>query len=158
VPQPPTPPTDAERLRRLVLVLLLAGMLGTATELLLLDHTEKRWQWVPFAALGAGVASGLALVVRPRPALLRSFQAAMALFLAAGLAGLWLHYRGNVEFELEMRPALTGSELAWRALKGATPALAPLALAHLGLLGLACTYRHPVRRPRPAAAGQEEQR
>ena len=35
------------------------------------------------------------------------------------------------------------AKLVWKALRGATPALAPGALAQLGLLGLLYTYRHP---------------
>jgi hypothetical protein len=81
----------------------------------------------------------------------------MAVFVAAGFAGVLLHYRGNAEFELEMRPSLAGSELFWKAVKGATPALAPLALTQLGLLGLASTYRHPLlRRSDPRSGAHKE--
>ena len=64
--------------------------------------------------------------------------------LSSGVLGLYLHYRGNVEFELEMYSSLRGFELFWEALKGATPALAPAAMAHLGLVGLAYSYHHPL--------------
>ncbi len=67
----------------------------------------------------------------------------MALFIVAGILGLYLHYRGNVEFALERDPSLTGARLIWKALRGATPALAPGALAQLGLMGLVFTYGHP---------------
>jgi hypothetical protein len=59
------------------------------------------------------------------------------------LVGLYLHYRGNVEFALERDPSLSGARLLWKALRGATPALAPGALSQLGLLGLLYTYGHP---------------
>ena len=39
---------------------------------------------------------------------------------------------------------MRGLELVWEALKGATPALAPGAMAQLGLVGLAFAYRHPL--------------
>jgi hypothetical protein len=67
----------------------------------------------------------------------------MVLYLLIGLLGVYLHYRGNVEFALERYPTLGGFKLMWKALRGATPALAPGALAQLGLLGLLYTYRHP---------------
>ena len=49
-------------LRRLLLVLLLIGLLGSATELVLLKHYENGWMLVPFAAIalrraGGGVAA-----------------------------------------------------------------------------------------------------
>jgi hypothetical protein len=71
----------------------------------------------------------------------------MLALVAGGVAGLWLHYRANVEFEREISPSLTGPALFWKAIQGASPpSLAPAALIHLGLLGLAFTYRHPMHR------------
>ena len=67
----------------------------------------------------------------------------MAAFLGAGLLGVYLHFAGNVEFAIERTPELRGFALVWKALRGATPALAPGALAQLGLLGLIYTYTHP---------------
>ena len=49
----------------------------------------------------------------------------MALFVLSGGIGVALHYRGNVEFELEMYPSLSGLELVRKTLTGATPVLAP---------------------------------
>jgi hypothetical protein len=145
------------RLRRLLLALLLFGILGLAAELYLLDHYEKAWQPVPLVVLGVGLVSGLLAAARPGQASLWWFRTVMAVFVAAGFTGLYLHYHGNAEFELEMRPSLHGSELFWKAVKGATPALAPLALAQLGLLGLAATYRHPLLRRRSSASGALEE-
>ena len=62
----------------------------------------------------------------------------------SGVVGLWLHYQGNTEFELEMYPSLEGLALFWEAIRGATPTLAPGTMLELGLLGLAYMYRHPV--------------
>lgn len=140
-------------LRTMVLALMLLGMVGLAAELLLLEHTESVWQWVPLVALACGFLLGAAAWVRPGPGVLRALQGVMAAFVAAGLLGVFLHYQGNAEFELESDPALRGFALLWESLHGATPALAPGALAQLGLLGLAFTYRHPALRHRSAAAG-----
>ncbi len=38
---------------------------------------------------------------------------------------------------------MSGFELAWEALKGATPSLAPGTMMLLGMLGLIYTFRHP---------------
>lgn len=133
-------------LRRLLLGLLLFGMIGLIAELALLEHVESVWQWIPLVALALGFLAGAALFLRPVPATVRTFQGMMAVFVISGVLGLYLHFRGNVEFEREMDPALHGLALVWEALRGATPALAPGTLAHFGLLGLACTYRHPALR------------
>jgi hypothetical protein len=130
-------------IRRLLLALVLIGILGLAAELILLEHVESVWQWVPLVSLCLGFACAAAVALRPSPGTLRAFQGVMALFAAAGLLGLYLHYRGNVEFELESDPSLRGLKLLWAALHGATPALAPGALVQLGLLGLVLAYRHP---------------
>ena len=67
----------------------------------------------------------------------------MFIYLLVGAWGVYLHLHGNVEFALERDPSLSGAKLIWKALRGATPALAPGALAQLGLLGLLYTYKHP---------------
>ena len=64
----------------------------------------------------------------------------------SGMIGLYLHYRGNVEFELEMYPSIRGFELFWKSITGATPALAPATMLLLGLIGLAYSYQHPSRK------------
>ena len=130
-------------LRQLLLALVLLGIVGLEVELALLRHAESFSQWIPHISLLAGVAVTLAVYARPGPSVLRSFQVVMALYLLIGALGVYLHYRGNVEFALERDPALGGLRLMWKALRGATPALAPGALAQLGLLGLLYTYRHP---------------
>ena len=143
-----------ERLRLLLFAIFFVSAVGIAAELFLLEHTESVWQWIPFGALGLGVLTGLAAVIRPRPATVRAFQVVMTLFMASGLTGLFLHYRGNVEFELEMYPSLAGAELVWKALTGATPALAPAVMAQLGVLGLVACFRHPAVTPPSVATAQ----
>jgi hypothetical protein len=140
-------------LRRLLLAVLLLGMMGLIAELALLEHVESVWQWVPLVVLALGFVAGTALLLRPGPAAVRVFQGMMGLFVAAGVLGLYLHFRGNAEFEREMDSGLRGLALVWEALRGATPALAPGTLAHFGLLGLACTYRHPALRREPTPRG-----
>jgi hypothetical protein len=130
-------------LRRLLLALVFLGAGGLALELLLLEHFESPWQWTPLVLLGVVLAATTALARRPSARAVRLFRALMALCVAAGLAGVYLHYRGNVEFELEREPLRRGIALFWAAIRGATPALAPASLSQLGLLGLACTFRHP---------------
>jgi hypothetical protein len=121
-------------------------MLGLLAELLLIDHMETWIQWIPIGVLLAGLATSIWIALRPGKASFRTFQAIMATFIVAGVAGLYFHYAGNVEFAIERDASLSGLSLAWKSLRGATPALAPGALAQLGLLGLAYIYTHPATR------------
>ena len=130
-------------LRQLLLAVILLGILGLQVELALLRHAESLTQWIPHVALMVGLLSTLAAYVRPGRSTLRAFQVVMLIFLVVGTLGVYLHFKGNVEFALERNPSLSGTALIWKALRGATPALAPGALAQLGLLGLLYTYRHP---------------
>lgn len=139
-PGPGRHPT-LDQIRRLVLALVLLGCSGVAAELLLLDHVESWQQWVPLVLLGAGFVSGAVLAVRPGTTVLTIFRTAMVSFVLAGLAGLYLHYSGNVEWELERSPELGGVRLVWESLRGATPALAPGVMIQLGLMGLVVAYR-----------------
>jgi uncharacterized membrane-anchored protein YitT (DUF2179 family) len=130
-------------MRSLLLGLFLLGVLGAGTELVLLEHTENPWQWTPLVLMAISLLVLGWRALDRKAASLRVFQGTMILFVVGGLLGLLLHYRGNVEFELEMYPTLKGLDLFWKAITGATPALAPGTMIELGLLGLAYTYRHP---------------
>jgi hypothetical protein len=138
-------------LRRLLLGIVVLGALGLEAELLLLEHYESAWQFTPLVLLAVVPVSALLVWRRPSPATVRFFQAVMVLCVAAGAVGVFLHYDGNVEFELEREPLLRGLALVWEAARGATPALAPGAMAQLGLLGLVYSYRHPALRRVPPA-------
>jgi hypothetical protein len=141
------PAATLAALRRLLLGLLLFGLGGTATDLLLLGHYEDAWQLIPLAAVGLGVlaciAVGVAARTGPLPAgTLRLFQGIMLLLIASGAAGMVLHYRANMEFKLEMDPSLSGLALFASVVRAkAPPALAPATLVLLGLLGLASSFR-----------------
>ena len=134
---------NAAMLRRLVLAIVTFGILGTGFELILLDHMEDNWQWVPIVLLAAGLPASIWLLLSPGFAIVRGFQVLMGLFVLSGFVGQWLHFSGNVEFELEMYPSREGLELVWEALGGAYPTLAPGAMTLLGLLGMAACLRHP---------------
>jgi len=131
-------------IRRYLLMLFLIGVVGTTTELFLLEHTENVWQWTPLILMGISLLI-LGWWGLGRSAMaLRIFRGTMVLFVLGGCLGLFLHYDGNVEFELEMYPSLSGFKLFLEAIQGATPALAPGTMIGLGLLGIVYTYRHPV--------------
>lgn len=139
---------DLDVVRKAVAAIFICGSLGTATELVLLEHTEGAWQLLPLVLIGVAALMLGGVASLPRMATVRAFQAVMSLFIASGVIGVALHYQGNVEFEQELRPGATGTELVWEALKGATPTLAPGTMILLGALGLTYTYGHPAaKRP-----------
>lgn len=141
-------------LRAMVLGLFLFASAGTGAELVLLEHFEDWQQWIPLVLLGLGLLSGTVAAVRPGRRSLTAFRAVTGAYVAAGFAGLYLHYAGNAEFEREMYPSLTGADLVWEALTGATPSLAPGTMIGLGILGLLFTYRHPALSRGAPEAGQ----
>jgi hypothetical protein len=140
---------DGGMLRPLLLALVAIGAAGLEVELLLQKHYESAWQLTPLVLLGVVLVAAALVWRRPSPRTVRFFQAIMLLCVVAGAVGLFLHYRGNVEFELERESSLQGLRLFWKAVRGATPALAPGAMAQLGLLGLVYSYRHPALRRDP---------
>ena len=133
--------------RRLILLLVVMGAIGLLAELALIEHFEDPWQWAPLVALALTVVTATMVGVRPAPGTLRAFQVVMVACVVFGAIGVVLHLKGNLEFELEGAPDMRGWPLYREVLKGATPALAPGALAQLGLLGLLYTLRHPAGRP-----------
>lgn len=130
-------------IRRILLGALWLGTLGTVVELLLLEHYEEWRQIVPLALLGSGLLVLAWHAIARGAAPLHVLQVLMMLYVLGGAAGMLLHYRGNVEFELEMYPDRRGLALFRESMMGATPALAPGTLIQLGLVGLAYSYRHP---------------
>lgn len=132
-------------MRRLLLVILTLGMLGTAADLLLLDHFEDVWQLPPLLVIASALLVVAWLVVSGRPVAVVAMRVAMVAFIAVGCAGILLHYNGNSEFQREIDPSLDGWNLVVKVLTAkAPPALAPASMIELGLLGLLYTYRHPL--------------
>jgi len=132
-------------IRRGLLAIVMLGIVGLLAELVLLEHYEDPWQWIPLALLVVALAATIAVAVRPTRRALRIFRVVMSLCIVAGALGVALHLDGNVEFERETAGELQGLPLVWAALRGATPTLAPGAMVQLGLIGLAFGWRHPVR-------------
>lgn len=131
-------------LRRILLALLALGLVGTSVELVLLDHAESAPQLLPFIAIGLSAATIVWHLASPRGVTVRAMQIAMVLMIVTGLTGLVLHYRGSLEFQIDIDPAQSGWELFKKVVQAkAPPALAPGVMAQLGLLGLAYTFRHP---------------
>ncbi len=133
-------------IRRIILGVLLLGMTGSLVELSLLGHYEDITQWIPLAALALGILAVMLQLAHPRPWTLALVQVLMAAFIMSGLLGVYFHYRGSREFQLEMDPTMTSAHLILKILQAKSPpTLSPGILVQMGILGLGYAY---LRRPR----------
>ena len=141
------------RLRIFTLLIFVTSTAGSLFDLVLLGHFDDPRQWAPLLLLPAG----LLMLAWPRIQRgylgTRAFQCAMVLFIVSGVAGVWFHYSGNAEFELQISPSMNGWRVMRESLSGPAPALAPATMVQLGLLGLTYTYRHPFLERRSSRSG-----
>jgi uncharacterized membrane protein len=128
-------------LRRWILVILVLGLLGTVTELVLLEHYEQPLQFIPLLLIVAAVSVLWWEFRRRDLASRRATQIVMALFVLAGFVGFAAHFRGAAEYQLELNPDMSNWELLEKILHAkAPPLLAPGMMLQLGLLGLAYVF------------------
>ena len=143
-PQAAADPGRADRLellRRWILVILVLGLLGTVTELVLLEHYEQPLQFVPLVLIVAALAVLLWQFRRRDVASRRATQIVMALFVLAGFVGFVAHFQGSAEYQLELNPDMSTWELLEKIVRAkAPPLLAPGMMLQLGLLGLAYVF------------------
>jgi uncharacterized membrane protein len=145
--QPPQAGADStgadriELLRRWILLILVLGLLGTVTELVLLEHYEQPLQFVPLVLIAAAVGVLWWEFRRRDLASRRATQIVMALFVLAGFVGFAAHFQGSAEYQLELNPDMSNWELLEKILRAkAPPLLAPGMMLQLGLLGLAYVF------------------
>jgi len=133
-----------ELLRRWILGVLVLGLLGTVTELVLLEHYEQPLQFVPLVLIVAAVAVLIWEFRQHDTASRRAVQIVMALFVLAGFVGFVAHFYGSAEYQLELNPEMSNWELMEKVLRAkAPPLLAPGMMLQLGLLGLAYMFSDP---------------
>lgn len=138
-------------LRHGLMFLLVAGLFITGTDLILLEHYEDPSQLIPLALIAVAILVVAWQFVAPSRGSVRTLQAVMVALLLSGALGVAMHYQGNLEFQLEMNADQSNWELFWKVIHAkAPPAIAPTAMAHLGLLGLAWAFRHPLLNSLPA--------
>jgi hypothetical protein len=140
---PPKAGADSvvERLRLWVLGVLVLGLIGTVTELILLEHYEQALQFVPLVLIGLGVVVLGSYYARGNTASLRALQIVMGLFVLSGFAGMLAHFNGSMEYQLELNPDMSTWELWEKILHAkAPPLLAPGMMMQMGLLGLAYAF------------------
>jgi uncharacterized membrane protein len=125
-------------LRVWILGVLALGLLGTVTELILLEHYEQPLQLVPVGLIAAALAAIAWHLWRRDSASLNTLLVLMGLFVLAGFLGFIAHFAGSTEFQLELNPDMSTWELLEKVMRAkAPPLLAPGMMLQLGLLGIA---------------------
>ena len=130
-----------ERLRLWILGVIVLGLIGTMTELILLEHDEQALQFVPLVLMVLGAVALVWHAAAKDTASLRSLQVIMGLFVLSGFAGMAAHFNGSAEYQLELNPDLSTFELLDKIVHAkAPPLLAPGMMMQMGLLGLAYAF------------------
>jgi hypothetical protein len=136
-----------ERLRLWIVAIIVLGLIGTMTELILLEHDEQALQFVPLVLMVLGALTLAWHAAAKGTASLRVLEIVMGLFVLAGFAGMAAHFNGSMEYQLELNPELSMWELLDKIVHAkAPPLLAPGMMIQLGLLGLAYAFTDPRHR------------
>ncbi len=138
-----TPEVIVKRVRWFLLILAAAIYAGVPVELYFAEHTQEQYQKIPFILCGIGLVVVGVVLIYPRRYTLWPARLLMVIIAAGGLLGMCFHMNGNFEFELEIRPNATRSDVLMDALRGANPLLAPGILAFGAMVVLIATYYHP---------------
>ncbi len=135
-------PSTLASIRRYLLLLVCLACVATTTELWMMGHHEDPWQWAPLAVMAVSVVGALWVMATWSASAVRVFRGLMVVLMIAGAVGAGLHYRANMEFQLEMDPSLGGFALVEKILHAkAPPSLAPGNMALVGLIGLVAVWR-----------------
>jgi hypothetical protein len=125
------------RLRRFLLGLAAALLIGTVAELVLTGHDEDAVQLIPFGLCAVGLAALLLHRLRPGRASVMGLRGVMVVTALGSLLGVAQHLVGNLELAREVRPDAGGIDLALATLTGGIPLLAPGILAVAAAVALA---------------------
>ena len=136
--------TISQRMRVMGGAVTVFVMCAVETELFLLNHDEDWRQMLPLVMVAAGALLLVSQLIRPSAKGVTALRVLMVLMMATGALGVFFHFQGNLEFQMEIDASQHGWPLIQKVLQAkAPPALAPGALVQIGLLGLLYTYRHP---------------
>jgi hypothetical protein len=136
-----------ERLRLWIVAIIVLGLIGTMTELLLLEHDEEPLQFVPLVLMVLGALTLAWYAATKGTASLRVLEIVMGLFVLSGFVGMVAHFNGSMEYQLELNPELSMAELLDKIVHAkAPPLLAPGMMIQMGLLGLAYAFTDPRHR------------
>lgn len=110
-------------------------LVGTVLELFLLSHYEDVFQLIPILCIAFVMITALLLVFYRTKWIKNGFKGILLITAMSGIYGAYLHLSENFEFEMEMQPTATNLDLFLESFSGALPALAPLSMIVLALIG-----------------------
>ena len=122
-------------LKNVIFSTLTFFLLGTLTELYLITHYTDIFQIIPIVCIGFSFFSFLVLIYKVTRLTLKLFKFSLLSNSLIGLLGVFFHLNSNYEFEKEMKPSSDSWGLFVESLSGALPALAPLNLVILSMVG-----------------------
>ena len=123
--------------KQVILVALLLMTTGMLLELYLLDHYEDRYQLIPLLGIAIALVITVILNFRASKRIQQLFKLVLVLISLSGIYGVFLHLQANFEFEQEIHQTASSWSLFTESISGAFPALAPLSLIVLALIGYA---------------------
>lgn len=114
-------------------IIFLSMVFGMLADLLLIEHFESFWQFVPVIFLSV-TGIGYFLVKTGTAKLL--FRIWMYIGMVSGVIGIFMHVKNNWEFAIELRSNLKGWDLITEVATGAIPVISPGFLIPIAMLGL----------------------
>jgi hypothetical protein len=126
-----------QALRIYLLAIIALVLCGLELELLMLEHVNTPLQLLPVGFVGGGIASVLWSLISPNGTCLRILKGVLMACTIIGALGIAIHSAFYVSDKWNKAHGRRGLERE-------VPPLAPGAMLPLGLMGLACTFRHPL--------------
>ena len=122
-------------LKNVIFCTLTFFLLGTLTELYLINHYTEIFQIIPIVCITFSIFSFVVLIFKVSRSTVKLFKFSLFTTSLIGLLGVFFHLNSNYEFEKEMKPSSDSWGLFVESLSGALPALAPLNLVILSMVG-----------------------
>ena len=122
-------------LKKVILSAFVIMMIGTVLDLYLLNHYESRLQLIPILCVSLLMLTMIVLFFLRTKLIKSIFKFILGISALSGIYGVYLHLIANYEFEIEMKPTANNLDLFLESLSGALPALAPLSMVVLALIG-----------------------
>jgi hypothetical protein len=122
-------------LKKVIVSAFLFMTIGTLLELYLLNHYENILQLIPVFCIAIALINSIFIYFKRSKVTFNIFKVVLFLTSLSGLYGVFLHLQANYEFEQEVTPTANFWELFLESISGAFPALAPLSMVVLALIG-----------------------
>ena len=122
-------------LKKVIVLAFLFMTIGTLLELYLLNHYENILQLIPVFCIAIALINSMFIYFRRSKASFNIFKIVLFLTSISGISGVFFHLQANYEFEQEIKPTANSLELFLESISGAFPALAPLSMVVLALIG-----------------------